>query len=165
MCSLNLFLREVSDNAKLIFTLLIFFFLYVMFTGPVHFLLLARKEDIRRISLDTPDFTDVAVPVADIKHAVAIDFDPVDKFVYWSDDEKREIKRCRMDGQGYLIVITLLLGGLLFAPLGFRLLKLSGCFKRKGCISRSTKSLEYGPEDTLLLPKESVRSISCKLMS
>ena len=70
--------------------------------GPVHFLLLARKEDLRRISLDTPDLTDVVLPVSGIKHAVAIDFDPVDKFVYWSDDEKREIRRCRMNGQGKL---------------------------------------------------------------
>ena len=42
------------------------------------------------------------MPVAGIKHAVAIDFDPVDKFVYWSDDENLEIKRCRMNGQGKL---------------------------------------------------------------
>jgi len=45
---------------------------------------------------------DVVLPVSGIKHAVAIDFDPVDKFVYWSDDENREIKRCRMNGQGKL---------------------------------------------------------------
>ena len=32
---------------------------------------------------------------------MAVDFDPVDKFVYWSDDENREI-RCRMNGQGKL---------------------------------------------------------------
>ena len=58
--------------------------------------------DLRRISLDTPDLTDVVVPVSGIKHAVAIDFDPVEKFVYWSDDENLEIKRCRMNGQGKL---------------------------------------------------------------
>ena len=57
------------------------------------------KMDLRRISLDTPDLTDVVVPVSGIKHAVAIDFDPVDKFVYWSDDVNLEIKRCRMNGQ------------------------------------------------------------------
>ena len=71
----------------------------------MHFLLLARKEDLRRISLDTADLTDVVVPVSGIRHAVAIDFDPVDKFVYWSDDEKLEIKRCRMNGQGMVNVI------------------------------------------------------------
>ena len=70
----------------------------------IHFLLLARKEDLRHISLDTPDLTDVVVPVCGISHAVAIDFDSVDKFLYWSDDEKLEIKRCRMNDQSKLIV-------------------------------------------------------------
>ena len=76
----------------------------ILIAGPVHFLLLARKVDVRRISLDTPDLTDIVVPVSGIRHAVAIDFDPVDKFVYWSDDEKLEIKRARMDGTGMLVL-------------------------------------------------------------
>lgn len=71
-------------------------------TGPARFLLMARKEDLRRIPLDTPDLTDLVVPVFGIRHAVAIDFDPVDKFVYWSDDDNLEIKRCRMNEQGKL---------------------------------------------------------------
>ena len=70
------------------------------FTGTVHFLLLARKQDLRLISLDTPDLTDVVLPVSGIRHAVAIDFDPVDKFMYWTDDENRQIKRSRMNGTG-----------------------------------------------------------------
>lgn len=70
------------------------------FAGPLSFLLLARKEDIRRISLDTRDLPAVVVPVNATKHAVAIDFDPVDKFVYWSDDGRLEIKRSRLDGTG-----------------------------------------------------------------
>ena len=61
---------------------------------------MARKVDIRRISLDTPDLTDVVMPVSGLRHAVAIDFDPVNKLVYWSDDEKLEIKRSKMDGTG-----------------------------------------------------------------
>ena len=63
---------------------------------------MARKKDLRRISLDTPDFTDVVVSVSGINQAVAIDFDPVDEFVYWSDNNNLEIKRCRMNGQGEL---------------------------------------------------------------
>ena len=31
---------------------------------------------------------------------IAIDFDPVNKFVYWSDGEKLEIKRSKIDGTG-----------------------------------------------------------------
>ena len=46
----------------------------------------------------------MVVPVSGIRHAIAIDFDPVDKFLYWSDDEKLEIKRCRMNGQSKLEV-------------------------------------------------------------
>ena len=69
-------------------------------TGPVKFLLVARKQDIVIISLDTADFTEVVVPVSGMKHAVAVDFDPLDKMLYWSDDEKLEIKRSKLDGTG-----------------------------------------------------------------
>ena len=69
-------------------------------TGPVKFLLVARKQDILIISLDTPDFTEVVVPVSGMKHAVAVDFDPLDKMLYWSDDENLEIKRSKLDGTG-----------------------------------------------------------------
>ena len=48
--------------------------------------------DVRRILLDTPDLTDVVMPVSGLRHAVAIDFDLVNKFVYWSDDKKLELK-------------------------------------------------------------------------
>ena len=90
------------------------YFIQIHFvTGPVHFLLLARKVDIRRISLDTPDLTDVVVPVSGLRHAIAIDFDPVDKFVYWSDDEKLEIKKSKMNGTG-ILHITLSLCGFLY---------------------------------------------------
>lgn len=69
-------------------------------TGPVKFLLVARRQEILIISLDTPDFTEVVVPVSGMEHAVAVDFDPLDKMLYWSDDEKLEIKRSKLDGTG-----------------------------------------------------------------
>lgn len=55
-------------------------------------LILARRTDLRRISLDTPDHTAVVVPVVDVKHAVAVDFDPVDSFMYWTDDEVSDLR-------------------------------------------------------------------------
>lgn len=72
----------------------------IFMIGPANFLLVARKVDLRRISLDTHDLHDVLLPVSGVRQAAAIDFDPVDKFVYWSDNEALEIKRCRMDGKG-----------------------------------------------------------------
>lgn len=68
--------------------------------GAQEMLLLARRTDLRRISLDTPDYTDVVLQVQGVKHAVAIDYDPVDNYVYWSDDEVRRIRRAYLDGTG-----------------------------------------------------------------
>jgi low density lipoprotein receptor-related protein 5/6 len=66
-------------------------------------LLLARRTDLRRISLDTPDYTDVVLPLDGVKHAIAVDYDPVDGFVYWSDDEVRGIRRAKLDGSQQVI--------------------------------------------------------------
>ena len=63
-------------------------------------LLLARRTDLRRISLDTPDFTDVVLQLTNIKHTIALDYDPVDGYVYWTDDEVRTIRRAKLDGKG-----------------------------------------------------------------
>ena len=69
-------------------------------TGPQKILLLARRTDLRRISLDTTDYTDVVLQLDNIKHAIALDYDPVDEHVYWTDDEDRTIRRAFLDGTG-----------------------------------------------------------------
>ena len=71
-----------------------------MTVGAREILLLARRRDLRRISLDTPDFTDVVLQLENIQHAIAIDYDPVDAYVYWTDDEVRMIQRAHADGSG-----------------------------------------------------------------
>uniref|UniRef100_A0AAR2KTG8 Low density lipoprotein receptor-related protein 5 n=1 Tax=Pygocentrus nattereri TaxID=42514 RepID=A0AAR2KTG8_PYGNA len=73
---------------------------------PEQVLLLARRTDLRRISLDLPDFTDIVLQVSDIRHAIAIDYDPVEGFVYWTDDEVRAIRRARLDGSDAQTLIT-----------------------------------------------------------
>lgn len=78
-----------------------FFFLV---TGVEEMLLLARRTDLRRISLDTPDFTDVVLQLDNIKHSIAIDYDPVEGYVYWTDDEVRAIRRAFLNGTGNLIM-------------------------------------------------------------
>ncbi|KAK2832496.1 hypothetical protein Q7C36_015958 [Tachysurus vachellii] len=69
-------------------------------------LLLARRTDLRRISLDTPDFTDIVLHAEDIRHAIAIDYDPVDGHVYWTDDEVHAIRRSRLDGSDTQLLVT-----------------------------------------------------------
>lgn len=75
-------------------------------TGATELLLLARRTDLRRISLDTPDFTDIVLPLEDIRHAIAIDFDPLEGYIYWTDDEVRAIRRSFVDGSGSQFVVT-----------------------------------------------------------
>lgn len=81
---------------------------YVHFStlGAEQVLLLARRTDLRRISLDLPDFTDIVLQVDDIRHAIAIDYDPVDGYVYWTDDEVKAIRRSRIDGTEAQTLIT-----------------------------------------------------------
>uniref|UniRef100_A0A4W5JJE3 Uncharacterized protein n=1 Tax=Hucho hucho TaxID=62062 RepID=A0A4W5JJE3_9TELE len=74
--------------------------------GATQLLLLARRTDLRSISLDTPDFTDIILQTDDIRHAIAIDYDPVDGHVYWTDDEVRAIRRSYLDGSDPQFIVT-----------------------------------------------------------
>uniref|UniRef100_A0A8C2PY60 Low density lipoprotein receptor-related protein 6 n=1 Tax=Cyprinus carpio TaxID=7962 RepID=A0A8C2PY60_CYPCA len=74
--------------------------------GATQLLLLARRTDLRRISLDTPDFTDIVLQTDDIRHAIAIDYDPVEGHIYWTDDEVQAIRRSSLDGSEAQFVVT-----------------------------------------------------------
>uniref|UniRef100_A0A4W6FVJ7 Low density lipoprotein receptor-related protein 5 n=1 Tax=Lates calcarifer TaxID=8187 RepID=A0A4W6FVJ7_LATCA len=74
--------------------------------GAEQVLLLARRTDLRRISLDLPDFTDIVLQVDDIRHAIAIDYDPVEGYVYWTDDEVHAIRRAHIDGSNAMMLVT-----------------------------------------------------------
>ncbi|KAI5724237.1 hypothetical protein M8J77_000155 [Diaphorina citri] len=75
--------------------------------GSQEMLLLVQRTDICKISLDTPDHTNVMLPVVGVKHAIAIDWDPVEQHLYWTDDEARTIRRIKLDGTGQKDVITI----------------------------------------------------------
>lgn len=52
----------------------------------------------------------IAVPlimqVDNIRHAIAIDYDPVEGYVYWTDDEVRAIRRSSIDGSNATMLVT-----------------------------------------------------------
>ncbi|CAG7815670.1 unnamed protein product [Allacma fusca] len=54
------------------------------------FLIVARGTDIRRISLDTTDYTDVLMGFTGIKHLLTVDY--WNGSVFWTDDEARKIR-------------------------------------------------------------------------
>ncbi|XP_048340184.1 low-density lipoprotein receptor-related protein 5 isoform X2 [Sphaerodactylus townsendi] len=74
--------------------------------GAEEVLLLARRTDLRRISLDMPDFTDIILQIDNIRHAIAIDYDPVEGYIYWTDDDVRAIRRAFLDGSGAQTLVT-----------------------------------------------------------
>lgn len=76
------------------------------FTYPEKILLLARRTDLRRISLDTKDYTSVILPIKSIKHGTVLDYDPVEGRIYWADDELRVIKRAMLNGSHQETIIS-----------------------------------------------------------
>ncbi|KAM6074172.1 low-density lipoprotein receptor-related protein 5 isoform 4-T4 [Chlamydotis macqueenii] len=75
-------------------------------SGAEEVLLLARRTDLRRISLDMPDFTDIILQIDNIRHAIAIDYDPLEGYIYWTDDDVRAIRRAYLDGSGAQTLVT-----------------------------------------------------------
>lgn len=61
-------------------------------------LVFARRHAINLMSLSSFEYH--SVPVQGIKSAIAVDFDPVEKQIYWTDNEQQFISRSYLDGTG-----------------------------------------------------------------
>lgn len=73
---------------------------------PEKLLLIVQQTEICHSSLDTPDYTTFILPLQNIRHAIAIDFDPVDEMLYWTDDKARTIRRAFLNGTGQENITT-----------------------------------------------------------
>ncbi|XP_018619430.1 low-density lipoprotein receptor-related protein 4 [Scleropages formosus] len=69
------------------------------------FLLFARRTDIRRISFDTEDKSDDVIPLADVRNAVALDWDAQDEYIYWTDVTTDSINRAKWNGSKQEVVV------------------------------------------------------------
>lgn len=69
-----------------------------LWSGLDKFLLFARRTDIRRISFDTEDMSDDVIPLADVRNAVALDWDAKDGYIYWTDVTTDSINRALWNG-------------------------------------------------------------------
>ncbi|XP_014208646.1 low-density lipoprotein receptor-related protein 6 [Copidosoma floridanum] len=74
--------------------------------GPQELLLIVQRNEISLISLDSPDYTNFVLPLSGIKHAIAIDFDPIDEMLYWTDEQAHVIRRAYLNGTGQQDVVT-----------------------------------------------------------
>ena len=67
------------------------------------FLLYCTKRHLRIISLDADTEIDLTLPISNLRTVHSVDYDPVDKMIYWTDIAKSNygiIKRARLDGTG-----------------------------------------------------------------
>lgn len=64
--------------------------------GPQELLVIALRSDICVVYLDSLDYTHRTLPLKDVRYSIAIDYEPVDGFVYWTDDETKSIRRARL---------------------------------------------------------------------
>lgn len=69
-------------------------------------LLLARRNDINVIYLDSPEYSFKVINLRNVKYAIAIDYDPVEGYIYWTDEEETKIQKAKLDGSNQTDVIT-----------------------------------------------------------
>lgn len=69
-------------------------------------LFMVQRTQISRVSLDSPDYTSIPLALGTVEYAIAIDYDPVDDFIFWTDEEGNAIRRARLDGTGQMDIIT-----------------------------------------------------------
>ena len=72
------------------------------------FLLIARKKEIRLMSLDADKNVDVILPIKGVQHAVGIEYDIKDKKVYWADLRTESINRAYLNGSGIHLLTSVI---------------------------------------------------------
>lgn len=69
-------------------------------------LILARRTDINIIYLDSPEYSYKPIELRNVKYAIALDYDPVEGYIYWTDDEEAKIQKAKLDGTDQTDVIS-----------------------------------------------------------
>ncbi|CAH0560459.1 unnamed protein product [Brassicogethes aeneus] len=67
--------------------------------GPINFLIMARRVDIRQISLDVPYMADVVLPLPKLKSATSVDVDRKTGEIYWTDTAEDVIQKANAQGR------------------------------------------------------------------
>ncbi|XP_009877538.1 PREDICTED: low-density lipoprotein receptor-related protein 5-like [Apaloderma vittatum] len=76
-------------------------------TAPASFLLFSQKSAISRMIPDDQQSPDIILPMHGLRNVKAIDYDPLDKLIYWVDGRQNIIKRAKDDGtQPFTVMST-----------------------------------------------------------
>lgn len=66
--------------------------------APTSFLLFSQKTAINRMVIDEQQSPDIILPIHSLRNVRAIDYDPLDKQLYWVDSKQNVIRRAQEDG-------------------------------------------------------------------
>lgn len=72
--------------------------LFWLVSAPASFLLFSQKSAISRMIPDDQQSPDIILPMHGLRNVKAIDYDPLDKLIYWVDGRQNIIKRAKDDG-------------------------------------------------------------------
>uniref|UniRef100_A0A2D4J8L4 Uncharacterized protein n=1 Tax=Micrurus lemniscatus lemniscatus TaxID=129467 RepID=A0A2D4J8L4_MICLE len=73
--------------------------------APSSFLLFSQRSAISRMIPDDQQSPDIILPIHGLRNVKAIDYDPLDAFIYWVDGRQNIIKRAKDDGSQASIFI------------------------------------------------------------
>ncbi|KFM78305.1 Low-density lipoprotein receptor-related protein 6, partial [Stegodyphus mimosarum] len=72
---------------------------------PQRFMLFSQRNSINRFLVDTLDSPDITLPIHGIKNIKAIDYDPVESFVYWIDGRTKTVRKSHINGTKVSVVV------------------------------------------------------------
>lgn len=75
-----------------------FFFFFLIHQAPTTFLLFSQKNAINRMVIDEQQSPDIILPIHSLRNVRAIDYDPLDKQLYWIDSRQNIIRKAQEDG-------------------------------------------------------------------
>ncbi|KFQ08656.1 Low-density lipoprotein receptor-related protein 6, partial [Haliaeetus albicilla] len=75
-------------------------------SAPTTFLLFSQKNAINRMVIDEQQSPDIILPIHSLRNVRAIDYDPLDKQLYWIDSRQNIIRKAQEDGSQSLTVVT-----------------------------------------------------------
>ena len=69
-----------------------------IFSANENVLFVATNDGLFYISLDTDHHIPIQIPTGDFLDILDVDYDPVEKKIYFIDSKNKTILRCRIDG-------------------------------------------------------------------
>lgn len=87
--------------------------------GVQKLLIVGSTDGLYRVSLDTNDYIPQRVAynssaAKQLQKIIDLDYDPIDSMIYWIDKEVYKIRKCKIDGTGFMVYLTYIIQQIYF---------------------------------------------------